>query len=151
MLMGYGFLMRSTPTITTVLVPRFSPQWVTSRDSVMTSPGLYSRTSPPSVVPSHRAICTGEAAESRTFRWSTATAMADTPRQKSPTLEDPPSASIRPPSAAPPKMPVWLLTANNPVAVLRDLPAHSSNTIDVTALDRRERPATPRASTTVAH
>jgi hypothetical protein len=43
MLTGYGCLMMSTPTSTTLLVPRFSAQWVTSRDSVMASPGLYSR------------------------------------------------------------------------------------------------------------
>src|SRR5712692_8803722 len=77
--------------------------------------------------------------------------MSDTPRQKSPTLGNPPSASINPPSDAPPNTPIWLLTANNPVAVLRDLPVHSINKIGVTAVDMRARPATPKASATVAH
>jgi hypothetical protein len=37
---GQG-LMRSTSTDTTVVIPRFSAQWVTSRDSVSTPPGPF--------------------------------------------------------------------------------------------------------------
>src|SRR2546422_10683468 len=40
---GYG-LTTSTPTNTTGLPVLFSAQWVTSRDSTMTSPSLYSLT-----------------------------------------------------------------------------------------------------------
>ena len=35
----YGFLVTSTPTMTTLLFPRFCAEWVTPCDSVRTSPG----------------------------------------------------------------------------------------------------------------
>src|SRR5712691_8512129 len=81
----------------------------------------------------------------------TMAAMTDTPRQKSPTLGNPPSASISPPMAGPPNAPIWLLTANNPVAVVREFPASSSNNVGVTADEILARPAVPQASATVAH
>src|SRR5262245_20248144 len=76
--------------------------------------------------------------------------MIDTPRQKRPTCGKPPNASISPPSEAPPHTPIWLLTANNPVAVVREFPASSSNNVGVTADEILARPAVPQARATVA-
>src|SRR5918911_1410851 len=83
--------------------------------------------------------------------WITTAAMTDTPRQKSPTHGNPPNASISPPSDAPPNTPSWLLTVNDPVAVVRESPASSSNNVGVTADDILASAAVPHASATVTH
>src|SRR5262245_9274377 len=75
--------------------------------------------------------------------------MIDTPRQKRPTCGKPPNASISPPSDAPPNTPSWLLTANNPVAVVREFPASSSNNVGVTEDDILASAAAPHAKATV--
>src|SRR5262249_977113 len=72
-----------------------------------------------------------------------------TPNHNSPTSGKPPRPSPTPPSAGPPNPPIWLLIANTPVTVVRDLPAHAITTTGVTAVDRRKR-ATPQARATTA-
>src|ERR1700758_1069587 len=96
------------------------------------------------VMPFRRAICARNAAESLTLSWITAAAMTDIPRQKTPTHGDPPNESISPPSDAPPNTPSWLLKVNNPVAVVRELPASSSNNVGVTTDDILASAAAPQ-------
>src|SRR5215831_8585603 len=103
------------------------------------------------VMPFRRAVCASNAAESLTLSWITTAAMTDTPRQESPTHGNPPNASIRPPSDAPPNTPSWLLKVNNPVAVVHELPASSSNNVGVTTDDILASAAAPQASATVTH
>jgi LysE type translocator len=70
---------------------------------------------------------------------------------KRPTSGTPPSASISPPMAGPPNPPIWLLMAKNPVAVVREPPARSSNNVGVTADDILASAAAPKTRATVAH
>src|SRR5262249_28671575 len=102
------------------------------------------------VVPFRRASCARNAAESRILSRITTAARTDTPRQRKPTSGNPLSASSIPPSHGPPNIPIWLLTANNPVAVVRELPAHSINNIGVTVNDGLASAAAPQVSATVA-
>lgn len=91
-----------------------------------------------------------KSAEFRTFSKTSAPPTPAAPRQKIPTIGNPPSACMTPPMDAPPKTPTWLLTANIPIAVLRELSANFNNSVGVIEDDTLSYAETPKAKATVS-